>query len=70
MLQEIVGAVPCDGWIGAETLRHLALFASTALVMLIGARFAQIEDHIRQCPDDAEYRPGWRNRNASFLPKR
>lgn len=69
VLQDIVGAQPADGWIGQKTLTALKPFAAHVLVMLIGSRFTHIEAHIREQPEDAEYRNGWRNRNAAFLPK-
>lgn len=69
VLQEIVGVQPVDGWIGPRTMTGVALFQPNVLVMMIGSRFTHIEQHIREQPDDAEYRNGWRNRNAGFLPK-
>jgi lysozyme family protein len=69
MLQELVGARPADGWIGAETLAALTPFQPHALVMLIGARFAQIESRIRDAPLQVKFRNGWRARNQSFLPR-
>jgi lysozyme family protein len=69
MLQEIVGALPADGWIGPATLAALAPFQPFALVMLIGSRFTHIEGRIRETPSQAKYRDGWRARNAAFLPR-
>lgn len=69
MVQEIVGARPADGWIGPQTVIAMEPFLPHLLVMTIGSRFTHIEGHLRDHPEDAEYRNGWRNRNASFLPK-
>lgn len=67
MLQEIVGATQ-DGWIGPHTLTALAPFKAHLLVMLIGYRFAHIEQRVREQPSQRKFRAGWRSRNASFLP--
>jgi lysozyme family protein len=68
MLQEIVGARPFDGWIGPKTLKALDAFTSRdLLVMLIGYRFAHIEQRVREDPTQEWARDGWRNRNAEFL---
>lgn len=68
MLQEIVGAFPVDGWLGKGTIKAMEKFKSKdILVMLIGARFAHIEQRIRENPSQIEYRQGWRNRNTRFL---
>ena len=68
MLQDIVGARPVDGWIGPKTLKALEPLSRHALVMVIGARFAHIEQRVRAVPSQEEFRNGWRNRNRSFLP--
>lgn len=68
VVQEIAGT-PADGWIGPASVAALAtLPPRQLLLMLIGARYVQIETHISEAPEDAEYRRGWRARNATFLP--
>lgn len=67
VLQEIVGA-DADGWIGPQTLKAMKPFARHVLVMMIGSRFTHIEGRVRENPTQKQFRNGWRNRNASFLP--
>lgn len=67
MLQDIVGARPADGWIGPKTLKAMEPFRKHLVAMLVGSRFTHIEQHVREQPEDEEYRNGWRNRNAGFL---
>lgn len=67
MLQDVVG-VDADGWIGAQTLKAMVPYVKHLLVMLIGARFAHIADRVRTTPSQLEFKAGWRNRNARFLP--
>ncbi len=68
MLQEIVGARPFDGWLGPKTLQAMSAFdANDIKVMVIGYRFAHIEQRVVQDPTQEWARNGWRNRNASFL---
>lgn len=69
MLQDIVGARPADGWIGPQTLKAIEPVKQHVLVMLIGSRFTHIEARVREDRSQEEYRSGWRNRNASFLPR-
>lgn len=69
MLQEIIGALPADGWIGALTLAALVPLQQHALVLLVGARLTHIEGRIRENPSQAKYRNGWRARALAFLPK-
>jgi lysozyme family protein len=68
MVQEIVGARPADGWIGPQTVKAMQPWLKHLLVMLIGSRFTHIEARVRENPTQEEYRQGWRNRNARFLP--
>jgi len=67
MLQAQVGTEQ-DGWIGKETLAAMVPLAAHLLVLLIGARFAHIEQRVLENPSQAAFRDGWRARNRRFLP--